>query len=269
MPPTAAFAAALAVVWAQTALAMPLNSAGAMPLDATHPEQRHPAAMSAADPRAGSSSLRFIPASGRGRQLTGQGAVTEPRPSLPSPPPPSPSPPPPSPPPRSPPPPPPSPWPPPPSLPPPRPPLSTSIHPAANHELAENQLILAGGLVLALQGLCIGVCCYRYYRRKVRHAQALAAAAGAVQSARVKRVRAVEDEVRRIRAIGSGSPAPSHRTSCVISRPTLGPASRRPFRCGRRPLRAEGGRHSKLLLTTASCSTKLVRGWPSGVVAGQ
>ena len=137
------------------------------------------------------------------------------------------------------------------SLPPPRPPLSTSIHPAANHELAENQLILAGGLVLALQGLCIGVCCYRYYRRKVRHAQALAAAAGAVQSARVKRVRAVEDEVRRIRAIGSGSPAPSHRTSCVISRPTLGPASRRPFRCGRRPLRAEGGRHSKLLLTTA------------------
>ena len=153
-------------------------------------------------------------------------------PLLPSPPPPSPSPPPPSPspPPLSPPPPnplSPSPSPPPPSPPPPSPlplqpspsppppPFVNTSTPAADYNLTENQdnLTLAGILLLALQGVGVGVCCCRYYRHK-RHAQILSAAAETVQSARIKRVRAVEDEVRRIRAIGSVSPASSRRASC-------------------------------------------------------
>ena len=70
MPPTAALAAAL-VVWAQTA--------GAKRLDTTNPAQRH-AVISAADPRAGSSSLhlgrQLVPAFGQGPQLTPQGATS-------------------------------------------------------------------------------------------------------------------------------------------------------------------------------------------------
>ena len=152
-----------------------------------------------------------------------------PSPSL-LPPSPSPLPPSPSPPPPSPPPPPSSPSPPPPLPSPPPPPfvntstpanLSTSIHPKAYKSLTDNQghlMILAGILLLALQGVGVGVCCYRYYRRK-RHAQkVLAAAAETVQSARVRRVRAVEDEARRIRAIGSSVSPASTRTNSSCGR---------------------------------------------------
>ena len=79
-------------------------------------------------------------------------------------------------------------------------------------------MILAGILLLALQGVGVGVCCYRYYRRKRYAQKVLAAAAETVQSARVRRVRAVEDEARRIRAIGSSVSPASTRTNSSCGR---------------------------------------------------
>ena len=73
-------------------------------------------------------------------------------------------------------------------------------------------VILVGTLLLALQGVGLGVCYCRYYRNK-RHARVLAAAAEAVEQARDKRVRAVNEEVRRIQAGWTGSLASSCRAS--------------------------------------------------------
>ena len=241
----AALAAALAVVWAETTEEMRLREG----LNTATPAQLHTSTMRVAEPGADSSSLRFISASGRGLQLTGQGATTEPPsqpPTAPSRPPPSsppsappippppaapapslqpsplpPSPPTPSVPPPSPPPPavpPPSPPPPcprPPPLPPPPLPLlrnSTSTHHTPTFPENRSQLILVGTLLLALQGFCVGVCYCRYYRNK-RHARVLAAAAEAVEQARDKRVRAVDDEVRRTQAGWTGSLSSSCRAS--------------------------------------------------------
>ena len=247
-----AFAAALAVVWAETAEEMRLHG-----LNTAIPAQLHVSTMRDAEPGADSSSLRLISASGRGLQLTGQGATTEPpsqppaapfppprspppsapplsppraspapppQPSLlphspptssvPPPSPPTPSVPPPSPPPPAVRPPPPLPCPPRPLPPPPLPLLRNST--STDHTLTfpENRghVILVGTLLLALQGVGLGVCYCRYYRNK-RHARVLAAAAEAVEQARDKRVRAVNEEVRRIQAGWTGSLASSCRAS--------------------------------------------------------
>ena len=78
-----ALAAALAVVWAETAEEMRLHR-----LNTATPAQLHVSTMRVAEPGADSSSLRFISASGRGLQLTGQGATTEPPSQPPAAPPP-------------------------------------------------------------------------------------------------------------------------------------------------------------------------------------